>query len=730
MRSSAWRVSVLLCLPLCGWAGETASGPAPLSFRNDILPILSGNGCNAGSCHAKQGGQNGFQLTIFGFDPAADYREITRNARGRRIFPAAPEQSLLLLKATKQIDHEGGERIKPGSHDFKVLSDWIRLGAPLEIPGEPTLQSISAKPERGSYRKGQRQPIEVTAHFSDGSKRVVTEYCEFQSPLQSFVKVSEEGLMQVGNTPGDGVIIVRYLDRVAVSRVAVPPDRTLPKSAYASLPVRNEIDRLSWKRFGELGILPSKPCSDAEFLRRASLDATGHLPTPERARAFLLDPAKDKRERLIDELLADPNWADHWATKWRDITVGNTQRIGVKPVYLLDHWIRRKFRDNTPYDQFVRELLTAQGNSHRDGPVALWRDQRDPEMMSAYVSRIFLGVRLDCAKCHHHPSEKWGQDDYYQMAAFFNCMKSKGQGISAPISGEPEDWWFEPGGKTLHPVTGVLMKPKPPGGTELAIPEGADPRTVLVDWITRADNPYFSRAVVNRVWGEFFGRGIVHPVDDFRDSNPSVNDELLTWLGQDFVQHGFDLKHVMRRILNSALYQTSSLPNETNLADNTNFSRSPRRRLTAEVMLDAVCDVTGVRDSFDGLPLESRAVRTWNNKLPSVFLDTFGRPDSSADCPCERMLSPTMTQALHLLNSEALVSKLAQSDSLPGKLAAGPMPTPALIEEIYLRTFSRFPTPEEQSIAAKIFPASGDRRKATEDLTWALLNSAEFVFNH
>jgi hypothetical protein len=351
-------------------------------------------------------------------------------------------------------------------------------------------------------------------------------------------------------------------------------------------------------------------------------------------------------------------------------------------------------------------------------------------MLSAYVSRIFLGVRLDCAKCHHHPSEKWSQDDYYQMAAFFSGMRSKGQGISAPISGEPEDWWFEPGATTKHPVTGAVMKPKPPGGPELAIPEGVDPRAVLVDWMTKPENPYFARAVVNRIWGEFFGRGIVHPVDDFRESNPAVNDELLTWLAKDFIDHGYDFKHVMRRILTSALYQSSSLPNDTNLADNTNFSRSLRRRLPAEVMLDAVSDVIGVRETFDGLPLDSRAVRVWNNKLSSTFLETFGRPDSSADCPCERVLTPTMTQTLHLLNSETLVNNLAQSDSIPAKLAAGSVPTPALIEDLYLRLFSRFPTSNELEIASKIFPASGDRRKATEDLSWALLNSAEFVFNH
>jgi len=726
MFRNPWCLVVLLGIPVCLQAGEAA----PVSFRNDVLPILSGNGCNAGSCHAKQGGQNGFQLTIFGFDPAADFREITRNARGRRIFPAAPEQSLILLKATKQVDHEGGERIKAGSEAYQTLANWIRQGAPVEIPGEPVLQTISVKPERGTYRKGQEQPLEVAALYSDGSKRIVTDLCEFQSPSKAFVDVSEEGVLKVGRSPGDGVVIVRYLDRVQVARVAVAPDQTWPEATYAKLPVRNEIDRLSWKRFRELGILPSDPCSDSEYIRRASLDTIGRLPAPERVRAFLADPSPDKRSRFAQELLADPNWSDHWATKWRDITVGNTQRIGVKPVYLLDHWIRRKFRENTPYDQFVRELLTAEGNTHRDGPVALFRDQRDPEMLSAYVSRIYLGVRLDCAKCHHHPSEKWSQDDYYQMAAFFSSMRSKGQGISAPISGEPEDWWFEPGGQTKHPVTAAVMKPKPPGGAELPIPEGVDPRSVLVDWMTSPDNPYFARAVVNRIWGEFFGRGIVHPVDDFRESNPASNDELLTWLAKDFVAHGYDLKHLMRRILDSSLYQVSSLPNKTNLADNTNFSRSLRRRLPAEVMLDAVCDVTGIRDSFDGLPTDARAVRTWNNKLPSTFLDTFGRPDPSADCPCERVLTPTMTQTLHLMNSEVLVNKLAQSGSVAEQLSKSAMLTPALVEDVYLRVFARFPNPEERMIAEKIFPATGDRRKPTEDLVWALLNTAEFVFNH
>ncbi|MCB1235449.1 MAG: DUF1553 domain-containing protein, partial [Verrucomicrobiae bacterium] len=419
---------------------------------------------------------------------------------------------------------------------------------------------------------------------------------------------------------------------------------------------------------------------------------------------------------------------------WGDLLRPNTQRVGVKPVYLFDDWIRRRFRENTPWDAFVRELLTAQGSSHQYGPIALWRDKREPADMAEYVSRIFLGVRLDCAKCHHHPSEKWTQDDYYSLAAFFGAMKRKGQGISAPISGEPEFWWFEPGvtGTVKHPVTQVAMTPRPPGGPEFPeIDPARDPREALVEWMTAPENPLFAKAAVNRVWGELFGRGIVDPVDDFRDSNPAANEPLLDWLAGQFVAEGYDLKKLLRTILNSRTYQRSSLPNETNLADLRNFSRAYRRRLPAEVLLDAVGDVTRRPETFQGLPAGARAVQQWNHKMSSPFLDAFGRPNSSADCPCERDRSGSVVQALHLMNSKQLQAKLADAAGWAADLAKSPDSDEGIVDDIYLTALSRPPAAEEKTVALAYFKTEGaTRQTAIEDIVWALVNSAEFVFNH
>ncbi len=717
-------------------ADESAS-EATVSFRNDVLPVLSRHGCASGACHAKAGGQNGFQLTVFAYDPAADYREIVHNARGRRVFPAAPEQSLLILKATNRIDHEGGQAIEEGSVAEQTLLNWIRQGMPWEIPNEPELSRIAVTPSEDRYAKGETRPLSVTAHYSDGSTREVTQLCEFTSPDTAFATVDEEGRITVGQTPGDGVIVVRYLDQVDIARITLPPDRLQPDSAYAALPVSSEIDRYAWERHKTLGILPSPPCGDAEFIRRVTLDVIGRLPDPDQVTAFLADEAPDKRARLVDELLSESNaaaYADFWATKWGDLLRPNTQRVGVKPVYLLDDWIRQRFRENTPWDAFVTELLTAQGSSHEYGPIALWRDKREPADMAEFVSRIFLGVRLDCAKCHHHPSEKWSQDDYYSLAAFFGSMGRKGQGISAPISGEPEYWWHQPGktGTVKHPVTDVVLTPKAPDGERLdEIPAETDPRTLLMEWMTSPENPQFARAAVNRVWGELFGRGIVHPVDDFRASNPAGNEALLEWLAADFARNGYDLKALLRAILNSQLYQLSSESNETNLADVTHFSRAYRRRLPAETLLDAVADLTGRPETFQGLPTGSRAVHQWNHKLSNDFLDAFGRPDSSADCPCEREASSSVVQALHLMNSDRFQSKLADAQGWAAELAKSESGEAALVERLYLATLARKPTPEEIKLALDYFQTEGiTRQAAIEDILWSLVNSAAFVFNH
>ncbi|HYF36085.1 MAG TPA: DUF1553 domain-containing protein, partial [Prosthecobacter sp.] len=608
---------------------------------------------------------------------------------------------------------------------------WLRQGVPFEREGEPKLTAVTMNPRDRVYKKGEAQHLKVTATYSNGETRDVTALTEFLSQDKELATVDEEGVVKAGEISGEGVIIARYMGLVDVARVTIPADKLLPEATYAGLAVNNEIDKLVHERLQKLGILPSGECSDAEFLRRASLDVIGVLPPADLARRFLADPRPDKRQRVIDELLEHPNYADHWAVKWGDLIRPNPSRVGVKPVYLLDQWLRDAFRQNRPYDQMVRELLTAQGSTHEYGPVAVFRDKRDPVDASAFVSQIFLGVRLDCAKCHHHPSEKWTQEDYYQLAAFFGQMARKGQGISAPISGEAEHWWYGGKGQVEHPVTEAVMVPKPPDGPEMPYVEGQDPRVRLTDWMAASNNPFFAKAIVNRIWADFLGRGIVDPVDDFRVSNPPTNEALLEWLAQDFVTHGYDLKHLMRTVLNSRTYQRSSQPNEYNLADTKNFSRAYKRRLSAEVLLDAIGDLTGVRDEFTGLPPNSRAVQTWNHKLSSDFLDAFGRPNASQECPCERERKSSVVQALHLMNSNALQEKLASGKGTIQRLAKSELAEPKLVTEVYLAAYNRLPNAEELRTALRFFNTAGaTRQTALEDLAWALINSAEFVFNH
>ncbi len=718
--------SFLFCIA-AALHGENAPATKTISFTNDVMPQIQKAGCSAGTCHSKPEGQNNFKLSVFGYDPRLDYSEIVDDDRGRRVFPAAPEESLLLKKATGQIPHEGGVRFEVGSEPYKVILAWMKAGMPYTPDTDPKLTEVKVEPRESLYKKAASQQLKVTAKYSDGSTREVTRLAEYISQDKEMASVDEHGLVTVGRLTGEGVIVLRYMGLVDVARITVPSEKTLPAEVYTRLPVKTEIDKLVYERLQKLGIEPSAPCSDEEFLRRASLDAIGILPSPEKARAFLTSTAPDKRDQLIDELLKHPNYANHWAIKWGDLIRPNPSRVGVKPVLLIDAWLRDAFRRNMPYNQMVRELLTASGSSHDYGPVAFVRDKREPIDASSFVSQIFLGVRMDCAKCHHHPSEKWTQEDYYQMSAFFAQMKHKGQGISAPISGEPEYWWYAPGGSVTHPITDAVMIPKPPDGPEMPYVDGQDPRKMLADWMQGSDNPFFAKAITNRIWAEFFGRGIVEPVDDFRVSNPATNEPLIDWLARDFAQNGYDLKHLMRTLMRSNVYQLSSRPNASNLADSKNFSRAYRRRLSAEVLADAVNDFTGGKDSFAGLPSGSRAVATWNHKMESDFLDAFGRPNASQECPCERDKKSSVVQALHLMNSQNLQEKLA----IETPLKDSKKPEPELVRDLYLAAYNRLPKPAEMKSALAYFATPGaTRQTAIEDIMWSLLNSAEFVFNH
>ena len=708
--------------------GRSAAAP---SFVRDVLPAMAKAGCMAGSCHAKAEGQNGFHLSVFSYDPKSDYAEIVKEARGRRVFPAAPAESLLLLKPAMAVPHGGGERFEPGSETYRLLADWIRSGMIYQHTNEPELVSIRVEPHERTYRKRASQSLRVMAQYSDGSKRDVTRLADYVANEKEMAQVDEGGTVRLGTLSGETVIVARYMGFVDAAHITVPADRLLPAKRYAQLPVNNFIDELAHAHFRKLGLFPSELCTDAEFLRRSTLDTIGVLPTADEARRFLADTNADKRARWIEQLLQRPAYADYWAGKWADLLRPNPDRVGVKSILILDQWLREEFRRNAPYDEFVREILLAEGSNHRLGPAVVYRDRREAPELTTMFSQLFLGTRMECAKCHHHPNEKWSQNDFYQFAAFFGPVKQKGTGLSPPISGGAETFYFAGVGAVKHPVTDEVMKPRPPDGLVVNVSTNVDARQALADWITDPRNPFFARAAVNRVWASLFGRGFVQPVDDFRASNPAVNEPLLEALAADFAQHGYDFKHLLRTILSSRLYQLSANPNEFNVPDTKSFSRSYRRRLPAEVLLDAVNDVTGASDDFNGCPPGTRAVQTWSYKVRSQFLDAFSRPNPSSDCPCDRDTRNSVVQSLHMMNSRGLQAKLSSKDGRVRKLADSSMTPEEIVTELYLSTLSRYPAEDElKSAAAAYVSSKATRQTATEDVLWALLNAAEFVFNH
>jgi hypothetical protein len=460
-------------------------------------------------------------------------------------------------------------------------------------------------------------------------------------------------------------------------------------------------------------------------LRRAFLDAIGRLPTADESRAFLNDTAPDKRARLIDKLLERREYADYWANKWADLLRPNPYRAGMKAVYNLDAWLRDAFRRNLPYDEFVRQLLTAKGSTFQNGATVVFRDRREPDEIAPIVSQLFLGVRLDCAKCHHHPFEAWSQDDFYSFAAYFGRLGHRGVGLSPPISGGEEAMYDAGKGEVKHPVTGKVLSARPLTGTA---PTADDPRDALAAWVTSPKNPYFAKVIVNRVWADLMGRGIVEPVDDIRATNPATNGPLLEALADDFRRNGYDLKKLLRTIMSSHVYGLSSLPSGHNAADGRYFSRHYRQRLRAEVLLDAISDVTGTPESFAAMPPGARAVELWTVRSQSLFLDSFGRPDPNQDPPCERTSETTVVQALHLMNAPNVYRKLTADGSKPRLLSKTEKSPAELVEEVYLLAYGRFPDAEERRIAERVFQRSGNRRQAVEDLIWALMNTPEFVF--
>jgi hypothetical protein len=523
--------------------------------------------------------------------------------------------------------------------------------------------------------------------------------------------------------------MARYMGLIAVCNVAIPLPGAVDAAVYRSLPRQNFIDGLVWTKLEALRITPSQPVDDARFLRRAHLDIIGRLPTPQEVRAFLADADPNKRTALIDRLLARPEYADHWANKWADLLRPNAYRVGIKAVLNYDNWIREQFRENRPYDEFVRELVTARGSTWHNGAATLYRDRREPDEITAMVSRLFLGIRLECAKCHHHPFEKWGQDDYYSLAAYFARIARKGRGISPPISGSEEVIRIGTKGDVTHPLTGEVLEPRPLFGQAPAYDATEDRREALAAWMTADDNPFFAQVMANRVWAELMGRGLVDPIDDLRATNPPSNGPLLEALAVDFRDSGYDIKHLIRTITTSYVYALSSEPGERNRADTRNYSRHYRQRLRGEVLYDAVTDITNVYQDFEAMPPKSRANQIWTHRIDSLFLDTFGRPDPNQDPPCERTDDTTVVQTLHLMNAPALHRKVTSDKGRAAGLAAGEMPVDGIVEELYLLVYSRLPDPEEREIGRRLFAEKDmTRRQAAEDLLWALINTPEFMF--
>jgi hypothetical protein len=696
--------------------------PRHFNFDNDIEPLLARFGCNSSGCHGKAEGQNGFKLSVFGFDPKADFDALTKQGRGRRVFPAAAEQSLLLRKAAGIVPHGGGARIAADSLEYSILRDWIAAGLPFGDENDPKVVSVKITPHERQLDMGSQQQLRVVARYGDGREVDVTNMARYQSNRESLAVIDETGLVTTGDTPGQVAIMASYMGAVDVFEGLIP--RALLTGSYPQLPENNFIDGLVYARLKKLNIIPSGVCTDAEFLRRAYLDVIGTLPTAQEARKFLTDSRADRRARLVDELLMRPEFADYWALKWADVLRVDREALGHKGAYAYYKWIHDSLAENKPLDRFVREVITAEGPLADVPQAQLYKAISKPTEMASTVSQVFLGVRIACAECHHHPFDRWSQDDFFGMQDFFTPLSRK-------PSPRGEVILANAGAKTKHTRTGEIVlahaldTPMP-----AELPPG-DNRKLLADWMTSPKNPWFARHMANRVWAHFLGRGLVDPVDDVRATNPPSNPELLTALAQYLTAEKYDVRQLIRAITASRVYQLSSEPNETNERDEHNYSRALFKRLDAEVLLDAVCQTTGIGEKFQGVPNGSRAIQLWDSKVPHYFLKLFGRPVRLSACECERNAEPSVAQVLHCLNSTEIQAKLAHEAGTVGRLVEQIGDDAALVDELYLTFYNRFPTDAEKQTAVEyIKNSTAGRRRGAEDIAWSMLNSLEFVFNH
>jgi hypothetical protein len=728
--------------------------PQPISFRRDMMAALNISGCNGGSCHGIPSGRNGFRLSLWGGDPAFDFEQLTREMTGRRTNSIRPDDSLILQKALGRVQHEGGKRFGADSLQARIFRDWQAEGIQNDPADLPALTGVDVFPSgvRVLNAPTNRQQLSVRATFADGRTRDVTRLTVYSSSDPAIASISLSGLVEF-HQPGEVAILCRYLDQMKAVRLMHL--KALEGFSWPNPPENNYVDQHVFAKLKLFSIAPSELCSDAEFVRRVYLDVCGILPNADEVRGFLKDTDPDKRGKLIDALLERPEYADFWALKWADVLRCTRKFIQPQGAKAYHDWVRDHVKNNTPFDQVMKALILSVGHSYKDPPVnyytviraPLTPEERIQHDMVETTAQLFLGIRIKCAKCHNHPFERWTQDDYHGLAAFFTQVQQTRIGKSGGV-GNPEHRpvtiQFDPGAdEWVQPRTGKAMKPKFLGGAIPDIADGQDRRELLAEWLGRPDNPFFARSLVNRIWFHLNGRGIVDAVDDFRESNPSANDALLDALAKDFVAHKFDMKHVIRVVLKSRTYQLSARTNAFNRDDAKYFSHVLAKPLTAEQLFDAVCTATGVPEPFEGVPLGTRAIQLPDgevHKNPSRYLNydrhpfmkTFGQPDREMACECAREGEFTLTQAMEMLNGETIAGKLRQPNNRIGQLLAKtPPPGDAqILQELYLTTLSRLPA--EATVRAFLAHVSraDDKRKAWEDVLWTILRSKEFIYRH
>lgn len=705
-----------------------------VTFTHDVLPILTAAGCNSGACHGALAGKGGLKLSLRGYDPEADYFALTRQAGGRRIDPFAAEESLLLQKPTGRVKHGGGRRLEADSEDHELLRRWIAAGAPGPGSHEPKLLRLEVEPKQREMKPNDVFRPTIHAVYSDQRRRDVSRWVRLGSTDENVATVAEGQV--TGRGHGQAAITVVFADQVAMIPVVAPFPN--PPPAKSSLIRHNFIDDSVNAKLVALRLPPAPLCTDAEFIRRAYLDVTGTLPTPEESRAFVSDTARDKRAKLIDRLLLSAEHVDYWTHKWGDLFLVSSRSLSQPAVWAYHRFLRDSVERNVPWDQFARQVLTAQGSNLRNGAVNYFVLHKDPAEVAETTAVTFLGMSLACAKCHNHPLEKWTQDDYWKYANFFGRVGlesgERGETLAKPL----------PRGEVLHLRRGVSLPPTPPGGSPL--PDEFDRRAAFARWLTSPKNPWFAKAVINRVWKHYLGRGLIEADDDLRDTNPPTNVELLTALEADFIASGYDLRHLQRQILNSAAYQRSSTPAPGAEEDDRYFSHFLVKRLPAEVILDAYSQVTGVPTQFgevtsggtggvmkiEDYPAGTRALQLPDTKIVSRFLDTFGRPEREVACACEREADATVAQALHLNNGATLNPKLRDPKSRPRQWLAEKLDNDTIIHRLYELALCRPPSDHERKKLADLLAESAAAgqppEERLEDLFWAVLTSREFLF--